>query len=94
MSKIRKGSIVYNTRHQRFMKALTSSNHGELTDVLTLRTGKTHHPSFKGYVLVASEENVERNTYKNAPCFIMRADVLIPRKEYLEIQKELEIKYN
>lgn len=94
MSNIRKGSIVYHKRHKVFMKALTSSKHGELTDQLTFATGKLYDHHLKGHVLIEKVESIEHSTYKNKPCYICSALDLLPQKEYLEIQTQLTIKSN
>lgn len=87
MRKIRKGSIVFHTREQEFMKALTSSERGELTDELTQKTGLLRYPSFKGYVLCESNEPTGRK-YKNKFVRLTKAHMLIPRKEYLQQRVE------
>jgi hypothetical protein len=98
MSKIRKGSIVWDNKTKEYTKVLTSPSKGDLPDGLSLMTGRLRDKKiFSNHVLVANNSNifmVRPMTYNNKPCRIRRIEELIPRKEYLELKKELLIKSN
>lgn len=94
MSKIRKGSIVWDDKTRQFTKVLNSVSKGEVPDSLFLKTGKANHSALKGIALLYDNSAHPRMTCNNAPCYMKRVDHLLTRKQYLEYKKELLIKSN
>jgi len=95
MSKIRKGSIVWDTIGKEKVKVLNNPHKGELPDGLFLNIGKKYHRKFVGTAVISQEiRNPYGPRFNNRPCIYRSIDFLIPYKEYLEIQQHLKIKYN
>jgi len=83
MSKIRKGSIVWDIKRKEFTKVLNSITKGELPDKAVKNTGNICHRIMKNRLaLCKDEESVHK--YNNASCYMVHICNLIPRKEYLE----------
>lgn len=92
MSKIRKGSIVWDKVTREFTKVLNDPIKGEVPDEIFERIGKKYHPIMKGIALCKGGS--EKMKCNNVVCYLKRTNNLILRKEYLEIQNHLQIKYN
>ena len=87
MSKIRKGSIVWDKLSKEKTKVLTSPTKGELPDNVFEKTGLKYHFSMRGYVLVRKNdpENSYSIRYNNAPCRTRSVTLhLILYSEYLK----------
>lgn len=96
MSKIRKGSIVWDTFTKKKTKVLTTPGKGELPDRIFSLTGNKYAEEFKEVILLAflDDEPYSLLACNNKPCYMGRVHNLIPYSEYLEIQEQLKIKYN
>lgn len=93
MSKIRKGSIVWDKGNGEFTKVLNNPYKGELPDALVIKTGVRYHKIMKGMALCKGGDS-DKMQFNNISCYLRRVVNLISRKEYLEIQNHLQIKNN
>lgn len=93
MNEIRKGSIVWDYSNKKKTKVLTTPGKGEVPDKIVLVYGRKYSDKFKNYVLLEYRDGGFM-THNNIPCYMTQIENIIPFKEYLEIQKHLQIKSN
>lgn len=93
MSKIRKGAIVWDKRSKEFTKVLNNPNKGEVPDYIFESIGSKYH-SIMHDIALCKGDDFQTMKCNNVPCYLRQVTDLIPRKEYLTIQKELKTKYN
>jgi hypothetical protein len=85
MSKIRKGSIVWDMKAKEKVKVLNNPYKGELPDGLFRNTGTKCHKLFVGTACISKNEEGINNyhTFNNQPCEFRSVHLLIPYSEYL-----------
>lgn len=82
MTKIRKGSIIWDKLNKKKGKVLNSPGKGEVPDNVCEKTGESKHRLFKDVLIIADKEGHYR--FNRRPCYIIKGYYIIPYSKYLK----------